>query len=79
LDLPRKVKLKRMKLVLCLRLKANEYVEVEVELLSQLSKLGLCRGMQCFFQRVRVTKAKGFGKFNVAAKWQQKRTAPLSH
>jgi Transposase DDE domain len=67
---------KRMKLSFCLRLKANEYIEMESELLSQLSELGLCPGMQCFFQGVRVTKGKGFGQFNVAAKWQQKRTAP---
>jgi hypothetical protein len=68
--------LKRMKLSFCVRLKANEHVELESELLSQLSELGLSPGMQCFYQGVRVTKGKGFGSFNVAAKWQQKRTAP---
>jgi hypothetical protein len=32
--------------------------------------------MQCFLQGVRVTKGKGFGEFNVAAKWQRKSSAP---
>jgi hypothetical protein len=68
--------IKRMKLGFCLRLKANEYVEIESKLLCQLSELGLRPGMQCFYQGVRVTKGKGFGEFNVADKWQQKRTAP---
>jgi hypothetical protein len=62
-----------MKLCFCLQLKANEYVKLESELLCQLCGLGLRPGGQCFCQGVRVTKAKEFGAFNIAAKWQHKR------
>jgi hypothetical protein len=64
--------LKRRRVGFCLRLKANEYLELESQLYTQLSALGLVPGMQLFFDGVRVTQQKGFGAFNVAAKWQRK-------
>lgn len=63
---------KRMKISFCTRLKANEYLEMENELQVQFSELGLLPGIQLYFEGVKVTRQKGFGQFNVAAKWQRK-------
>ncbi len=57
---------------LSLRLKKNEYVELEEQIWFQLSDLGLAPGMSLYYQRVRVTKTKGFAGFNLAAKWNRK-------
>jgi Transposase DDE domain len=54
-----------------LRLKKNEYVELEEQIWFQLSDLGLTPGMSCYYQGVKVTKTKGFGGFNLAAKWKR--------
>jgi hypothetical protein len=59
------------KVYLSLRLKKNEYVELEEEIWFQLSDLGLAPGMSCYYQGVRVTKTKGFSGFNLAAKWKR--------
>ena len=56
----------------CLRLKKNEFVPLEGEIWLQLEQLGLVPGMQLYLDGVSVTKQKGFGKFNVACKWQRK-------
>ena len=56
----------------CLRLKKNEFVQLEGEIWLQLEQLGLVPGMQLYLDGVSVTKQKGFGKFNVACKWQRK-------
>jgi hypothetical protein len=64
--------LRRMKMGFCLRLKSNEHAELEADLYTQFCELGLCPGMQMYFEGVRVTKQKGFGCFNIAAKWQHK-------
>lgn len=53
---------------LSLRLKKNEYVELEDSIWFQLSDLGLSPGMSCYYQGVKVTKTKGFSGFNLAAK-----------
>ena len=50
----------------CLRLKKNEFVQLEGEIWLQLQQLGLVPGMQLYLNGVSVTKQKGFGKFNVA-------------
>ena len=57
---------------LCLRLKQNEFVQLEEEVWLQLEALGLSPGMAFYLNRVRVTKQKGFAKFNVACKWKRK-------
>ena len=55
-----------------LRLKKNEYVELEEYIWFQLKDLGLAPGTALFYQGVRVTKTKGFGGFNLAAKYGRK-------
>lgn len=57
---------------LSLRLKKNEYLELEDSIWFQLSDLGLSPGMSCYYQGVKVTKTKGFAGFNLAAKWRRK-------
>lgn len=63
--------LQEKKVNFSLRLKKNEYVELEEQIWFQLSDLGLTPGMSCYYQGVRVTKTKGFGGFNLAAKWRR--------
>ena len=63
--------LQQQKVNFSLRLKKNEYVELEEQIWFQLSDLGLTPGMSCYYQGVRVTKTKGFGGFNLAAKWKR--------
>ena len=57
----------------CLRLKRSECVEVEEYLWLALHKLGLKPGTSLFLNGVSITKQKGFGQFNLAAKWQKKK------
>jgi hypothetical protein len=56
----------------CLRLKHNEFVLLEDEVWLQLNALGLSPGIMFYLNGVRVTKQKGFGKFNLTAKWKRK-------
>ncbi len=56
----------------CLRLNQNEFVLLEDEIWLQLSTLGLFPGIAFYLNGVRVTKQKGFAKFNVASKWKRK-------
>ena len=60
------------KVCFCLRLKQNEFVLLEDEIWLQLNGLGLSPGMSFYLNGVRVTKQKGFAKFNVACKWKRK-------
>ena len=46
-------------------------MELEEHIWFQLSELGLTPGMALYYQGVRVTKTKGFGGFNLAAKWKR--------
>lgn len=62
----------KQKVYLSLRLKKNEYVELESQIWFQLSDLGLTPGMSLYYQGVKVTKTKGFSGFNLAAKWKRK-------
>jgi hypothetical protein len=64
--------LAEQKVYFCLRLKKNEFVQLEGEIWLQLEQLGLVPGMQLYLDGVSVTKQKGFGKFNVACKWKRK-------
>lgn len=56
----------------CLRLKKNEFIEVEKDIWIELNKLGLTPGTSLFIKGVKVTKTKGFISFNVACKWKRK-------
>ncbi len=60
------------KVYFCLRLKQNEFVLLEDEIWLQLNTLGLSPGIMFYLNGVSVTKQKGFGKLNVAAKWKRK-------
>lgn len=62
---------KEQKVHLSLRLKKNEYVELEEHIWFQLSDLGLTPGMSLYYQGIKVTKTKGFEGFNLAAKWKR--------
>lgn len=64
--------LKRQRVYFCLRLRRNEFIEVEKELHLQLYELCLEPGMKLYFQGTRVTLKKGFGRFNVACKYADK-------
>lgn len=64
--------LRQQVLYFCLRLKKNEFVHVEGQIWLQLSELGLAPGTSFYLEGVKVTKQKGFDKFNVAAKWKRK-------
>lgn len=60
------------KVYLSLRLKKNEYVELEEQFWFQLRDLGLSPGTSLYYQGVKVTKTKGFAGLNLAAKWRRK-------
>lgn len=56
----------------CLRLKKNEFIEVENGIWSELDDLGLKPGLSLFLQGVKVTKSQQIGGFNIACKWKRK-------
>jgi len=60
------------KVYLSLRLKKNEYVELEEQFWFQLRELGLTPGTSLYYQGVKVTKTKGFAGLNLAAEWRRK-------
>jgi hypothetical protein len=63
--------LQKMDIFFALRLKKNEYIQSDSVLLMELNAMGIQPGMSTFIQGVSVTKNKGFGPFNIAAKWQR--------
>lgn len=56
----------------CLRLKKNNFVEVETENWCQLKQLGLKPGISFYLRGVKMTKSKQVVGFDLAAKWQKK-------
>jgi hypothetical protein len=56
----------------CLRLKKNEFVQVEKDIWVALKDLGLFPGISLFLKGVKVTKTKGFIGGNLAGKWKRK-------
>lgn len=60
-----------MKTYFSLRLKKHEYVELENHIWFHLKDLGLTPGSSLYYQGVKVTKTKGFGGVNLAAKWSR--------
>lgn len=56
----------------CLRLKKNEFIEVEKDIWLELKNLGLSPGNSGFLKKVKVTKTKGFANFDIAGKWKRK-------
>ncbi len=55
-----------------LRIKQERYILSEGEDYTRLSDLGLLPGTRFYLKGVKVTKQKGFGKFDVAAYWKRK-------
>jgi len=62
----------------CLRVKKNEYIEVEKDLIITLRDLCLEPGESLFFHQVQVTKTKRANGFNVACKRQEKQWGSAS-
>ena len=61
----------QQKVYISLRLRKNEYVELEERIWFPLTDLGLTPGMSVYYPGVKVTKSKGFKGFNLAAKWKR--------
>lgn len=61
------------KVYFCLRLKKNNFVELESEKWCQLKQLGLEPGISFYLRGVKMTKSKQVEGFDLAAKWQKKR------
>jgi hypothetical protein len=64
--------LREQRVYFCLRLKRDEFIQVEGEMWVQLQNLGLVPGLSLYFKGVKVTKTKGFTGFNIACKWKRK-------
>jgi Transposase DDE domain len=62
----------------CLRVKKNEYIEVEKDVIITLRELCLEPGESLFFHQTRVTKKKQTKGFNVACKRQEKQLGWVS-
>jgi hypothetical protein len=56
---------------LSLRLKKNEYVELEPDIWFRLDELYLCPGMSFYYQGIKVTKTRGFAGINLVGKWRR--------
>jgi hypothetical protein len=65
--------LREKKIYFCLRLKKNNFVELESEIWCQLQQLGLKPGISFYLRGVKMTKTKQVAGFDLAAKWQKKR------
>lgn len=64
--------LRSQHLYFCLRLKKNEFVQLESGLQQELETLGLRPGTSLFLNETKVTKSRGFSSFNVACKWKKR-------
>jgi hypothetical protein len=56
----------------CLRLKRDEFIQIEGGIWLALDALGLAPGVSLYFQGVKVTKTKRLASFNVACSWKRK-------
>jgi hypothetical protein len=65
--------LRDRKVYFCLRLKKNNFVELESEKWCQLKQLGLEPGISFYLRGVKMTRSKQVEGFDLAAKWQKKR------
>jgi hypothetical protein len=65
--------LREKKVYFCLRLKKNNFVELESQIWCQLQQLGLTPGISFYLRGVKMTKTKQVTGFDLAAKWQKKR------
>lgn len=65
--------LREKKVYFCLRLKKNNFVELESKIWCQLQQLGLKPGISFYLRGVKMTKTKQVAGFDLVAKWQKKR------
>ncbi|NET83070.1 MAG: hypothetical protein F6J94_14385 [Moorea sp. SIO1F2] len=56
----------------CLRLRKDEFVELENGIWRELNALGLKPGLSLFLKGVKVTKSHKIAGFNIAGKWKRK-------
>jgi hypothetical protein len=56
----------------CLRLRRNEQVQLAENLSVELAQLGMVPAMSLYLNDVQLTHQKGFGTFNLVAKWQKR-------
>ena len=64
--------LREKELMFCLRLKKNEFIEIEDGVWQELDDLGLKPGISFFIEGIKVTKTQKIGGFNLAGKWKRK-------
>lgn len=64
--------LREKELMFCLRLKKNEFIEIEYGVWQELDDLGLKPGISFFIEGIKVTKTQKIGGFNLAGKWKRK-------
>lgn len=64
--------LREQKLLFCLRLKKNEFIQQKTGEWQELTALGLRPSISFFIQGVKVTKTSKIEGFNLASKWQRK-------
>ena len=64
--------LSHQELLFCLRLKKNEFIEVEDGVWQELNDLGLKPGISFFLEGIKVTKTQKIGGFSLACKWKRK-------
>ena len=64
--------LRNQELLFCLRLKKNEFIELEDGVWQELNDLGLKPGISFFIEGIKVTKTQKIGSFNLAGKWKRK-------
>jgi len=64
--------LREQELLFCLRLKKNEFIEVQNSEWQQLDNLGLSPGISLFLEGIKMTKTKKISGFNLAGLWQRK-------
>jgi hypothetical protein len=63
--------LREQQVQFCLRLKRDEFIEVEDGVWEELNNLGLEPGISLFLEGIKVTKTQRIGGFNLACKWKR--------
>lgn len=64
--------LREKKLLFCLRLKKNEFIQLQEGKWQELNDLGLKPGISLFLEGIKLTKTSKVAGFNLASTWQRK-------
>lgn len=64
--------LQEQKLLFCLRLKKNEFIQQEEGKWQELNELGLKPGISLFIEEIKITKTSKVAGFNLASTWRRK-------